>query len=77
MYKRQVIELRNRTGSDRFEFLSKHRGMFSLLGASKEQVTELRVKHGIYMVSDSRMNIAALNEKTIPYLADAIVAVGV
>jgi aromatic-amino-acid transaminase len=72
-----VMELRNRTGSDRFGFLSNHRGMFSLLGASKEQVTELRVKHGVYAVSDSRINIAALNEENIPYLADAIVAVGV
>ena len=72
-----VRELSNRIGSDRFGFLSEHRGMFSLLGASHEQVQELQVQHGIYMVSDSRMNIAALSKKTIPLLADAIVAVGV
>ena len=72
-----VRELSSRVGSDRFGFLSEHRGMFSLLGASHEQVQELQVQHGIYMVSDSRMNIAALSKKTIPLLADAIVAVGV
>ncbi len=69
--------LRARTGSDRFGFLADHRGMFSRLGATPEQVEALRVKHGIYMVGDSRLNIAGLNDRTIPILADAIVDVGV
>ncbi len=70
-------ELRRATGSDRFGFLADHRGMFSRLGASPEQVEELRVKHGIYMIGDSRMNIAGLNADTVPVLADAIAAVGI
>ena len=57
--------------------MSEHRGMFSLLGASHEQVQQLQAQHGIYMVSDSRMNIAALSKKTIPLLVDGIVAVGI
>tara|TARA_B110000263_G_scaffold38174_1_gene29773 strand:+ start:82 stop:390 length:309 start_codon:yes stop_codon:yes gene_type:complete len=69
-------ELRERTGSDHFGFLSEHRGMFSLLGFSEEKVSELRSKHGIYMVSDSRVNIAALSEATIPIVAEAIISVG-
>ena len=51
--------------------------MFSRLGASPEQVEALRRDHGIYMVGDSRMNIAGLNERTVEILADAIVDAGV
>jgi aromatic-amino-acid transaminase len=69
--------LRDRTGSDRFGFLAAHRGMFSLLGATPDQVEAMRRDHGIYMVGDSRMNIAGLNARTVPILADAIVAAGV
>jgi len=69
-------ELRTRTGSDRFGFLAEHRGMFSRLGATPDQVAQLREKHGIYLVGDSRMNIAGLNAETLPILADAVVSVG-
>lgn len=70
-------ELRQRSNSDRFDFIAKHRGMFSRIGASPEQVEKMRVENGIYMVGDSRMNIAGLNEKTVPILAQAIVDAGV
>lgn len=70
-------ELRQLSGSDRFGFLAEHRGMFSRLGASPEQVKALREEHGVYMVGDSRMNIAGLNAQTIPVLAQAIIDVGV
>ncbi|PWJ15059.1 aromatic amino acid transaminase [Jannaschia seohaensis] len=69
--------LRDRVGSDRFGFLAAHRGMFSRLGATPEQVEAMRRDHGVYMVGDSRMNIAGLNSATVPLLADAIVAAGV
>ncbi len=70
-------ELRQRTNSDRFDFLARHRGMFSRIGATPEQVAKMRESHGIYMVGDSRMNIAGLNAKTVPILAEAIVEAGV
>lgn len=70
-------ELQALTGSDRFAFLAQHRGMFSRLGTTPELVEKMRADHGIYMVGDSRMNIAGLNAKTIPILAQAIVDVGV
>jgi aspartate/tyrosine/aromatic aminotransferase len=70
-------ELRDRSGSDRFGFLAQHRGMFSRLGATEAQVERLRAEHGIYMVSDSRLNIAGLNAGTVPVLAKAILAVGI
>ncbi|MGB7240902.1 MAG: amino acid aminotransferase [Sulfitobacter sp.] len=71
-----AAELQRLSGSDRFGFLAQHRGMFSRIGTSPEKVEEMRVKHGIYMVSDSRMNIAGLNARTIPILAKAIIDVG-
>jgi aromatic-amino-acid transaminase len=70
-------ELRQRTNSDRFDFVAAHRGMFSRLGASPEQVMAMRDSHGIYMVGDSRINIAGLNATTVPILAEAIVKAGV
>ena len=72
-----ATELRQRTNSERFDFVADHRGMFSRLGASPEQVQRLRDEHGIYMVGDSRMNIAGLNAATVPVLAEAIAKVGV
>jgi len=70
-------ELRRVTGSDRFGFIAQHRGMFSRLGATPEQVTAMRDKHGIYMIGDSRLNIAGLNATTVPILARAIADTGV
>ncbi len=70
-------ELRRLSGSDRFGFIAQHRGMFSRLGATAEQVERLRAEHGIYMVGDSRLNIAGLNRDTVPILASAILAVGI
>ncbi|WP_343116474.1 amino acid aminotransferase [Ostreiculturibacter nitratireducens] len=70
-------ELRSRAGSDRFAFIAEHRGMFSRLGATPEQVDALREKHAIYMVGDSRLNIAGLNDRTVPILAEAILDVGI
>ena len=70
-------ELQKLSGSDRFGFIAEHRGMFSQIGTTPELVEKMREDNGIYMVSDSRMNIAGLNEKTIPLLAKAIVDAGV
>jgi aromatic-amino-acid transaminase len=75
--KQLADELRRLSNSDRFEFLAEHRGMFSRLGTTPDKVEKLRADHGIYMVGDSRMNIAGLNEKTIPVLAQAIIDAGV
>ncbi|MER5171933.1 amino acid aminotransferase [Thioclava sp. GXIMD2076] len=70
-------ELRQLTNSDRFDFLAHHRGMFSRLGATEEQVLKMREDNAIYMVGDSRLNIAGLNKTSVPLLAKAIVAAGV
>ena len=70
-------ELKRLTNSDNFDFIAHHRGMFSRLGATPEQVEAMRQKDGIYMVGDSRINIAGLNADSVPILAKAIVAAGV
>ena len=70
-------ELQRLSGSDRFGFLAQHRGMFSRLGASAEHVEKLRADHAVYMVGDSRMNIAGLNSSTVPVLAQAIIEAGI
>jgi len=70
-------ELQRLSGSNRFGFLAEHRGMFSRLGASAEHVEKLRADHAVYMVGDSRMNIAGLNSATVPVLAQAIIDAGI
>ena len=65
-------ELQRLTNSDRFGFVGQHRGMFSRLALTPGQVEQLRTEHAIYMVGDSRINIAGLNENSVPILAAAI-----
>ncbi|MFT4014175.1 MAG: amino acid aminotransferase [Paracoccus sp. (in: a-proteobacteria)] len=72
-----AAELRALSGSDRFDFIAQHRGMFSRLGASAEQVARIKEEFGIYMVGDSRLNIAGLNDSTVPILARAIIEAGI
>ena len=70
-------ELQRLSGSDRFSFIGQHRGMFSRLGATPEQVERLREEHAIYLVGDSRLNIAGLNKESVPILAKAMIDVGI
>lgn len=72
-----AAELRQLSNSDRFDFVARHRGMFSRIGASPEQVETMRATNAIYMVGDSRLNIAGLNARTVPLLARAIIDAGV
>ena len=70
-------ELRDLSGSDRFDFIARHRGMFSRLGATPEQVQKVKDDSAIYMVGDSRLNIAGLNRDSVPVLARAIIDAGI
>ncbi len=71
-----VDELCRLSGSDRFGFIRSHRGMFSLLGATTDQVDLMKSRHGIYLVSDSRINVAGLTPDAIPTMASAMLDVG-
>ena len=66
---------RKHGGGDRFDFIAVHRGMFSLLGLTPEQVNQLREDHAIYMIADSRVNIAGMQEQNIDRFVEAVLAV--
>ncbi|MGL4827798.1 MAG: aromatic amino acid transaminase [Vibrio sp.] len=68
-------ELRNQHNTRQFDFIESHRGMFTVLGFSAEQMGRLREEFAIYGVADGRINIAGLAEKDIPYVANAIIQV--
>ncbi|ELX4124499.1 aspartate/tyrosine/aromatic aminotransferase [Vibrio vulnificus] len=68
-------ELRNQHNTSQFDFIESHKGMFTVLGFTPEQMGTLRDEYGIYGVGDGRVNIAGLTEAHIPYVADAIVKV--
>ncbi len=53
--------LRQQCNADDFDFIAHHRSMFSRLGLSPTQVDALRDEHAMYVVGDSRINIAGLS----------------
>ncbi|HEV2284991.1 MAG TPA: amino acid aminotransferase [Steroidobacteraceae bacterium] len=55
-----------------FGFIARQHGMFSLFGISTAQVRELRSRHHVYMVDDSRMNVAGLRRENLEYFARAV-----
>lgn len=67
--------LRRQSNSSRFDFIAHHRGMFSRLGITTDQVDRLRETYAIYMVGDSRFNVAGLREDGLDDLAKAIVSI--
>ena len=51
------------------------KGMFSTLPLVKEQAELLRSRHSVYVTNAGRMNMAGLNLKNIPTLAEALLDV--
>jgi aromatic-amino-acid transaminase len=68
--------MRRETNDSRFDFVAGHRGMFSRLGATPEQVARLKAEDAIYLVGDGRINVAGLPEGGLDALARALVRVG-
>ena len=58
-----------------FGFIATQRGMFSYLGIDRMQVHALRERHHIYMMDDSRMNVAGLGADNLEYFAQAVAQV--
>ncbi|MGI9246416.1 MAG: aromatic amino acid transaminase [Steroidobacteraceae bacterium] len=54
------------------DWLTRHRGMFSLLGLDAAQLGLLRDQHHIYVPPDGRMNVAGISELNVDYVADAV-----
>ncbi len=67
--------LRVRTNATGYDFISRQRGLFSLLNATPAQVHELRAAHGVYLVDDGRINVAGLIAERVDHVADALIAV--
>lgn len=66
--------LRLATNSDRFDFITTHRGMFSLLGLQADQILQLRKDAAIFIPPDGRVNIAAVNESDLQTIGNGIAA---
>jgi aspartate/tyrosine/aromatic aminotransferase len=66
--------IKARSNSADFDFIAEHTGMFSLLGLPEDVVTELKTKDGVYMINDSRINVAGIPEDRIGELADKLLA---
>jgi len=66
--------IRQRSNATDFDFLARHTGMFSLLGLPEDVVARLKVDDGVYMINDSRINVAGIPEDRIGELADRLLA---
>jgi len=64
------------TATDRdFGFIAREKGMFSFLGLEPEHAVRLRDEFSIYMTESSRINVAAVNDTNLDYLAESIAKV--
>ncbi|PXX47552.1 aromatic amino acid transaminase [Undibacterium pigrum] len=70
-----VTKLKDKAPGHNFDFVTQQRGMFSYSGLTKEQVGQLRDKNSIYAVDTGRICVAALNNKNIDNVIDAIARV--
>lgn len=71
-----VSTFRNHTGSNRFDYIDLHKGMFSMTGLNEVQRQALQTEHGIYLIGGGRINIAGLQENQISRVVSAFIAVG-
>ncbi|MEO8884268.1 MAG: aminotransferase class I/II-fold pyridoxal phosphate-dependent enzyme, partial [Devosia sp.] len=69
-----VEAIRARSNSTDYDFIADHRGMFSLLGLPQGVVEKLKLEDGVYMINDSRINVAGIPEDRVGELADALLA---
>jgi aromatic-amino-acid transaminase len=67
-----VQTLREKGVEQDFSFIGRQRGMFSYSGLSPDVVRRLRQEDSLYMVDTGRMCIAAMNEKNIGPICEAI-----
>ena len=75
MRKRLVDNIQSRVPGTDFGFVLKQRGMFSYTGLTRDQVRHLREEYAIYAIDTGRICVAALNNKNVEYVADAIAKV--
>ena len=62
--------IRRKSNSKDYDFIAEHSGMFSLLGLPQSVVEKLKREDGVYMINDSRINVAGIPEDRVGELAD-------
>jgi aspartate aminotransferase len=55
-----------------FGWLTRQRGMFSLLGLTEAGIARLRDEYHVYVPPDGRMNVAGISDANVDYVADAV-----
>ena len=70
-----VEKLRARAPSADFSFVIDQRGMFSYSGLSKDAMLRLRSEYAVYALDSGRICVAALNERNLDYVVDAVATV--
>ncbi len=56
---------------DRLDFITRQRGMFSMLPVTKEQTDVFREKHGVYMTGNGRINMCGVNTSNVEAIVTA------
>ena len=67
------VRARIAAANPRLAFIGRQYGMFSMLPLSREQVLQLREKHGIYMADSGRFNIVGMADHAIDRFTAAVV----
>lgn len=67
-------ELFDKYTNHRFKNITQQKGLFSLLNLSPKQVEILKKEHGIYLLSNSRINFGGIAINKIPKLAKALMS---
>lgn len=67
-----VDALGKQYGKDRFDFLKRRYGLFSMLGIDEAQVERMIEEYGVYLTNGGRINLTGLNEENLPYVIEAL-----
>ncbi|MEA9554586.1 amino acid aminotransferase [Xanthomonas nasturtii] len=70
-----LVERLATLGSPEFEFIQHQAGMFSYSGLTRSQVDRLRDEFAIYAVGTGRICVAALSQRNLDYVAQAVATV--
>lgn len=81
MMRRRVEDMRSilydaltgQFGKDKFSFLKRRFGLFSMLGIPAEQVDRMMNEYGVYLTRSGRINLTGLSEENLPYVIESIV----
>jgi len=70
-----VQRLMEKTKRLNFDYLRKHKGMFSFIDLDKSQVRKMIDQFGIYLTDNGRISIAGLTSKNIDYVVNSLLTI--